>query len=93
MKKIVGITLVLTLLTTVSLIAAVDTVRADELYEIDAFTQAEALLEEKLAQVTNDADRAEVLWRLARLQVSLGDELDEDDKDGRFAFYEKGEQY
>ncbi len=43
--------------------------------------------------VTNNADRAQILWRLARLQVSLGDELDEDDKDGRFAFYEKGEQY
>ncbi|MDC7230485.1 MAG: hypothetical protein PQJ48_09265 [Sphaerochaetaceae bacterium] len=93
MKKLVGIILVLTLLATVSLTAAVDTARADELYEIDAFTQAEALLEEQLAQVTNDADRAEILWRLARLQVSLGDQLDEDDKDGRFAFYEKGEHY
>ncbi|WP_321301497.1 hypothetical protein [uncultured Sphaerochaeta sp.] len=93
MKKIVGITLVLTLLVAGSLTAAVDTTRADELYEIDAFTQAEGLLEEQLAGVTNDADRAEILWRLARLQVSLGDELDEDDKDGRFAFYEKGEQY
>lgn len=66
---------------------------ADELYEIDAFSQAEALLEGQLAGVTNNADRAQILWRLARLQVSLGDELDEDDKDGRFAFYEKGEQY
>ncbi len=93
MKKIVGLTLVLTLLVTGALVAAVDTARADALYEIDSFTQAESLLEEQLAQVNNNADRAQILWRLARLQVSLGDELDEDDKDGRFAFYEKGEQY
>jgi len=93
MKKILGLTLVLTLLLTGTLAAAVDTSQADALYEIDSFSQAEALLEAQLTQVNNNADRAQILWRLARLQVSLGDELDENDKEGRFAFYEKGEQY
>ncbi len=93
MKKILGLTLMLALLATGSLSAGIDTVQADALYEMDAFPQVERLLEEQLKQAETNSQRAEILWRLARVQVSLGDALDEEDKDGRFAIYEKGEMF
>ncbi|MGH0053671.1 MAG: hypothetical protein ACQ5SW_09810 [Sphaerochaetaceae bacterium] len=93
MKKAVGIILTISLLTSSFLVAAIDTTKADGLYDMDAFSQAESLLEEQLVQVKDAADRAQILWRLSRVQVSLGDELGEDDKEGKFALYEKGEQY
>lgn len=46
-----------------------------------------------LSQASNNSEKAEVLWRLSRVCVDLGDRLPEKDKDGKFAIYEEGEQY
>lgn len=50
-------------------------------------------LQGMLKKASTDQEKSEVLWRLARICVSLGDELDESDKTGRFAVYEEGEAY
>lgn len=73
--------------------AAISVDQADQLYDADQFTQTEKLLLAELSKAANAKEEAEVLWRLARVMVSLGDDLDEKDKDGRFAYYERGEEY
>ena len=63
------------------------------LFRSDAFSEAEQELLVQLGKASNAEEEAQVLWRLARVMVSLGDDLDENDKTGRFALYEKGETY
>jgi hypothetical protein len=89
-KWIVG---ALLLFCSVSLVAAFDLREADALYDRDEFVQTKALLESELAKAATKKEEAEALWRLARVMVSLGDDLDEDDKDGKFRLYEEGEAY
>lgn len=73
--------------------AAVDLSQADSLYQLDKPAECKAELERQLAGASDASERAEVLWRLARVQVTLGDDLDQDDKAGRFAAYELGQEY
>jgi hypothetical protein len=73
--------------------SAIDVKEADDFYDQDAFTQAEQILLVQLDKAANPEEEAQILWRLARVMVALGDDLDKDDKAGRFALYEKGEAY
>ena len=75
----------------VPLTAAPDFTQADLLQDQENFTACETELMLQKSLATTDQEQAEVLWRLARLQVSIGDELPDNDKDGKFREYEKGE--
>lgn len=73
--------------------AVVDFTEVDKLYQIDAFDQTKAGLLLLKEQAANPQEEAEVLWRLARVYVELGDALPDSDKDGKYAIYEQGEAY
>ncbi len=75
------------------LFAAVDFTQADLLQDREEFSLCEAELMVQKGLATTDQEHSEVLWRLARLQVSIGDELPDDDKDAKYSEYEKGEAY
>lgn len=90
-KKTVAVLMVLVIAG--ALWAAVDLSQADSLYLMDKPAECKAELEKQLAQASNASERSEVLWRLARVQVTLGDDLDKNDKEGRFAAYELGQEY
>ncbi len=81
------------ILVTGSLFAAFNPVQADALFDADHFIEARTLLLDELSRSSAAEDEAAILWRLARVMVSIGDDLDKKDKDGRFAAYEEGEAY
>lgn len=75
-------------------VAALDFSQVDETYDKEINDQqVYDTLQGMLGQATTDGEKAEVLWRLARVCVRLGDALDEKDKTGKFAIYEEGENY
>ncbi|HKM06578.1 MAG TPA: hypothetical protein VJ869_06270 [Sphaerochaeta sp.] len=76
-----------------SLAAAPDFTQADLLMDLEEFSLCETELMIQKGLATTDLEQSEVLWRLARLQVNIGDELPDDDKDGKYREYEKGEAY
>lgn len=69
--------------------------QADDLYWGDTYEEAEALLLSALAKETDSTEKAEILWRLSRVTLGIGDELGElgATKDELFAIYEKAETY
>jgi hypothetical protein len=75
------------------LFGAFNPVQADNLFDTDRFIEARTLLLSELQRATSAAEEAQIYWRLARVMVSIGDDLDKKDKDGRFAAYEEGEEY
>lgn len=91
MKRLVVLTVLL--LVSSMVFSAITVAEADAFYDQDAFPQAEQALLVQLEKAENAEEQAQVLWRLARVMVSLGDDLAKDDKAGRFALYEKGEAY
>ncbi len=93
MRRIVIYSLIALLLVSTPLFAAFDPTEADALFDTDYFDEAKALLLEALPKATTAPEEAEILWRLARVMVSIGDEIDKEDKAGRFAAYEEGEAY
>ncbi len=92
MKSIVALLLVIVLCLS-GAFASIELDAADAAYERDEFELSHALLLEQLEKATTQQEKAEVLWRLARVMVNLGDELDDKDKDGKYAIYEEGEAY
>lgn len=92
MKKMLSI-LLIGLFATGLLFAALDFTTADALYDSEQYAANKSELLRMRTQATTAQDEAEVLWRLARVMVGIGDELDKKDKDGRFAAYEEGEEY
>ncbi len=92
MKRTVAL-LALFLLLFSSLTAAPDFTQADLLLDLEEFSRCETELMLQKSLATTNQEQAEVLWRLARLQVSIGDELPDDDKDAKYVEYEKGEAY
>lgn len=90
-KRLVALTAILLVCSLI--FSAISVTEADALYDRDAFSEAEQELLVQLGKASNAEEEAQVLWRLARVMVSLGDDLDENDKTGRFALYEKGETY
>ncbi|HKJ86845.1 MAG TPA: hypothetical protein VKA06_12260 [Spirochaetia bacterium] len=69
--------------------------RADELYEEDRTSESIDALEAALATAQNGAERAEVLWRLSRATLAIGEALEDDSADADLVLetYERGERY
>lgn len=76
-----------------SVSAAIDLSQADAYYLLDRPSDCKAELERLLRLAETAEERAQILWRLARVQVTLGDDLEKTDKDGRFSAYELGQEY
>ena len=92
MKKTV-LLLVVFLIAAMALFA-LDFNSVDDLYDSGTdYKLVYDTLQTMLKGADNAGEKAEVLWRLSRVCVDLGDALDEKDKTGRFAFYTEGEDY
>ena len=92
MKKLAAL-LVLLMVFAMTL-AALDFKSVDDLY--DSGTDNKKVydtLQDMLKTAKAGEEKAEVLWRLSRVCVDLGDKLDEKDKNGKFAIYTEGENY
>ena len=48
-------------------------------------------LEQALATSEDDVEKSEILWRLSRVVLTMGDAIPKDDKPARFAAYEKSQ--
>ncbi|PKL10892.1 MAG: hypothetical protein CVV52_16110 [Spirochaetae bacterium HGW-Spirochaetae-8] len=94
-RKFLTLCIVLLVSSTVLFAANPVLKQADDLYWGDRYEEAEALLLSALTTETNPAEKAEILWRLSRVTVGIGDELGElgATKDELFAIYEKAEKY
>jgi len=68
---------------------------SDELYEDDQSEQAVIVLEGTMSSARRDRERAEVLWRLARATLAVGESLDDAGapEDELLSAFEQGEQY
>ena len=92
MKKL-ALLLVMLLVAAMTL-CALDFTSVDNLY--DSGTDPQKVydtLQTMLGSAKDNKEKSEVLWRLSRVCVELGDKLDEKDKNGKFAIYEEGEKY
>ncbi len=77
-----------------SVFASLNFTEVDKLYLTDAHDQeVYDQLQQMLKEATSNEEKAQVLWRLSRVCVDLGDAIDKEDKSARFAVYEEGEQY
>ncbi|MBR4426706.1 MAG: hypothetical protein IKS77_03315 [Spirochaetales bacterium] len=75
-------------------IAALDFKDVDNLFDQGTDNQkVYDTLQTMLKDAKSNGEKSEVLWRLSRICVDLGDKLDEKDKDGKFAIYTEGENY
>ena len=93
MKKTLILLLALIFLCT-SAFASLNFSEVDALYLTDEHDQeVYDKLQEMLKQASSNEEKAEVLWRLSRVCVDLGDAIDKSNKNARFAIYEEGEQY
>jgi tetratricopeptide (TPR) repeat protein len=86
------------LLLTVSSLFAVDQSlidQADMLYESDEFEQAVTVLERAYDTASGDTERAEVLWRLSRATLGIGEALEDSEApvNDVLDVYLRGEQY
>lgn len=92
MKKLIALLAVLLVCTMA--FASLDFKGVDETYDKDLNDQqVYDTLKDMLSKATDKKDKAEVLWRLSRVCVDLGDNLDDNAKDAKFAIYEEGENY
>lgn len=92
MKKIASILVLLMVL--VMALTALDFKAVDDLYDQGSDNQmVYDSLQGMLKNAKSDAEKSEVLWRLSRVCVDLGDKLDEKDKNAKFAIYTEGENY
>jgi hypothetical protein len=69
--------------------------QADLLYDDDQSAEAIEILEAQLRAAGSGAERAEVLWRLSRATLAIGEALEDEnaDVDDVLPVYEQGEQY
>lgn len=67
--------------------------RADDLYWSDRYEEAKSYIEGELKKTTNPTEKSELLWRLSRVTLGIGDEMKVQgaSKDELFAIYEEGE--
>jgi tetratricopeptide (TPR) repeat protein len=68
---------------------------ADALYDNDEPQAAFDILQDALGTATNGAERAEVLWRMSRATLDIGEKQEDRNlpEDTVLATYEEGEQY
>lgn len=92
MKKIASILVLLMVLAMA--LTALDFKAVDDLYDQGSDNQmVYDSLQGMLKNAKSDTEKSEVLWRLSRVCVDLGDALDEKDKNAKFAIYTEGENY
>ena len=75
------------------LLAGMDFTEVDYLFFHSDLEDCKSKLDKMLIDADNNVDKSEVLWRLSRVALNLGDILDESDKDGRYEIFELGEEY
>ena len=92
MKKI---TVLLVLLMVLAMaLTALDFTSVDKLYDSGTdYKKVYDTLQTMLKTAKAGEEKSEVLWRLSRVCVDLGDKLDEKDKNGKFDIYTEGENY
>ncbi|MFW6223474.1 MAG: hypothetical protein ACOC4A_01160, partial [Spirochaetota bacterium] len=68
---------------------------ADELYDTERYERAAEVLEQARSRASSGPQRAEVYWRLARVQLGVGDELrdEEGDESAAMEVYDGGMDY
>ena len=82
------------LLVAAMMLAALDFTAVDNLYDQGSDDQkVYDTLQGMLKEAKSNEEKSEILWRLSRVCVDLGDGLDEKDKNGKFAIYTEGENY
>lgn len=92
MKKVVSMLVVL--LIAVLAVAALDFTSVDDTYVKDIDDQkVYDTLKGMLSQAKTNEEKAEVLWRLSRVCVDLGDQLDDGEKKAKMTIYEEGQDY
>jgi tetratricopeptide (TPR) repeat protein len=94
MMKQVCMTLFVLLVVSMGLFASVLD-QADALYWHDEYDEAKTLLSQSLATATDSQMKAELLWRLSRVTLAMGDEREVEgaSDDELFAIYEEAERY
>lgn len=90
MKKIISVLLV-AILSMAMVFSAVDFSKVDEAYWHEEYSNLKADLEKMLSTTKDPKDLSGIYWRLSRLYVALGDQIDESKKNERMAVYEEGE--
>ena len=92
MKKLASILVMLMVIAMA--LTALDFKAVDDLYDQGSDNQmVYDSLQSMLKNAKSDTEKSEVLWRLSRVCVDLGDALDEKDKNAKFAIYTEGENY
>ena len=68
---------------------------ADELYEEERYERSSEVLERAESRASSGRERAEVYWRLSRVQLGIGDELRDEEEDDQSAIeaYDRGIDY
>lgn len=94
MKKKLLLGLLVLIFATTALFSAFDATYSDSLFYHKAdYKTEEAYLLKSLDEATSNSEKAQILWRLSRNILSQGDQLDKDDKDNRYIYFEKSEAY
>ena len=92
MKRL--LTLLSVLLVSTALFAVFNPEYSDYLfYTLEDFNADEEYLAQAYEGSTDDGERSEIRWRQSRNSLTQGDQLDENDKSGRFAMYEEAQAY
>lgn len=92
MKKLIALLVLLAVC--IMAVAALDFTSVDDLYDEGSDNQkVYDTLQTMLKTAKAGEEKSEVLWRLSRVCVDLGDKLDEKDKKGKYAIYEEGENH
>ena len=82
------------LLVAAMMLTALDFTSVDNLFDQGLDNQkVYDTLQGMLKEAKTNEEKSEVLWRLSRVCVDLGDKLDEKDKKGKYAIYDEGEAY
>ncbi|NBF38835.1 MAG: hypothetical protein GVY14_00315 [Spirochaetes bacterium] len=68
---------------------------SDELYDEERYERTVGVLERALSSASSGGQRAEVYWRLSRVQLGIGDELrdEEGDDDAAMEVYDRGMEF
>ncbi|MDD3366582.1 MAG: hypothetical protein PHS67_04895 [Sphaerochaetaceae bacterium] len=69
--------------------------QADDLYWTDRLEEAKSFIHGELTKTNDPQEKAELLWRLSRVTLAIGDELKEEGASDAllFATYEEAEKY
>lgn len=90
MKKLITVLLIIAI--TLPAFSVFNPEYSDYTFYIEEdFEKDKAYLEEALATAVDDDEKSEILWRLSRLELTLGDQIPEEDKAARFSAYEKSQ--